>query len=130
MEKAMKKALFGLTFLALGLSAVAATAGQFSSQPVLLGANWAQGSIVSARTSADANQHIGCRVNTLAGSESGQCWGQNSAGTLRTCMLTSAALRTTAKAINQTSWVRFEFDTATSACTRLDVLNGSNYTNY
>src|SRR5262245_11887658 len=117
----MKKALSGLAFLALGLAAVAAQAGAFSSQQVIITATSAQGSSVTAPTSPDTLHQIGCRVNTPASAtETGWCPAVNSAGTVRTCQLNSAALRTTAKAINQASFVRFEFDAA-SVCTRLDV---------
>jgi hypothetical protein len=129
----MKKFLFGLTFLALGLTGVAAKAGYFASQPVLLGTSWASGSIVSARTSADTNQYIGCAARTSLSSETGQCWARDAAGNTRSCIMNAAAdapLRTTAKAINNTSMVRFEFNTATGFCTRVDVNQVSEYTNY
>lgn len=125
----MKKSI--ITLLSAGIVVVAglAEAGQYVGQPVLLGTTWAQGSVVSARTSADSKQWIGCRVNSYSsGSETGICWAYDSTGAGRTCSITSPTLLATAKSIGQTSFVRFEFSGST--CTRLDVIQSSQYTSY
>jgi hypothetical protein len=67
-----------------------AFAGYSSYFPVLVGSNYAEGSLRSARSSSDGSQYIGCTVGPYAGSNYVYCQGTNSAGQSYYCVNATA----------------------------------------
>jgi hypothetical protein len=80
------------------------------------------GSLGSARNSADANQQIGCWSYS---SGSGFCYGKDSTGTTASCSTSDAAMLTAIKSIKGDSYIRVNY--SSGACTNVFVSNFSSF---
>ncbi len=87
---------------------------------------WASGSLGGARNSADANQHIGCRViGYSVGVATATCYANDATNsTTVTCSSTVASVVQAAATVSDSSWVRFDWD-ANGNCTTVNVYNNS-----
>jgi len=84
-----------------------------------------KGALGSARASADANQAIGCRISTAAGtSPVVYCFAVDAAGNKAECSSTDQAIVTVARAITDSSMVSFGWDSH-GTCLSLSVENYS-----
>lgn len=123
--------------LGLMLMTTAAMAGTVSSVPVSVTVNAdlsgsAFGNMVSARTSADTQQLIGCSIQRVLNATSGAvtaygyCQARNATGTLGFCSTDNASLLDAVQGIADNSYVSFAWR-ADGTCTRINVSTQSFY---
>ncbi len=107
-----------------------AMAGQKTSNPVAVDATArvANGSLGSARNSADNLQYIGCAAGALSfGGTNMYCFAQTADNVYAECQSTSPQLVQAAQAMSGDSYVHFAWD-ASGTCTYLLVINSSRLT--
>lgn len=114
----------GLALAGFSLLASTTWAGQKKAEPVIINTNsrYAQGSLASARSSADVVQSIGCTIR-----ESGvvTCSARNGANTAAlNCTANDPGYRAAVQSLNGDSRIYFSADAAGS-CTSLIVENSS-----
>jgi len=90
------------------------------------------GSIGSARNSADLNQRIGCtlRANTVASTVSGSCEATNSAGVRAFCITDAPQLVEVIKSIAADSYISFSYVPSPSSnptCSQINIHTSSVY---
>jgi hypothetical protein len=116
--------------LVLALLAVvggASYAGQKLAYPVVIGSNYAYGTLGTARNSADANQLIGCWAYSSRGQAPFMdCSARNSAGTYVVCSSTDPDFVAQARSVKGDSYVYFSWD-STGTCISLDVEHFSSW---
>jgi hypothetical protein len=86
----------------------------------------AEGSLGSARASADSSQYLACTVKSTADSIYMGCAARDASGLYRACSSYSPDLIQAALSISASSMIVFTWD-ANYACQTLDVANGSLY---
>src|SRR5688572_4585125 len=86
----------------------------------------AEGTLGSARNSADSTQYIGCNtvMNNLGGGSYAACTARNAAGAYATCYSYSAEAFNAIRSMSGDSYVRFEWD-VNGVCTYLNIENQS-----
>lgn len=97
-------------------------AGTKGTYNVYVGTTYFDGSLGSARNSADTNQQIGCWSYS---SGSGYCYGKDSAGTTASCSTSDAAMLTSIESIKGDSYIRVNY--SSGACTNVFVSNFSSF---
>lgn len=127
-----KRLMFFALFSFVGLSGIGlhrAVAGTKTSNPVLITSNngitKVQGSLGSARASADGAQYLACTVYVTAVSRRMSCAGRDAAGTSVSCVSTAGNLIDVVAAIGQSSYLTFMRNDSSSECTEVNVANGS-----
>lgn len=118
----------GLALCAIGASA---HAGTRTTEEVTItdASRRAEGSLGSARASADSSQYIACTVYSSAGTNAMACAARDAAGLFRSCTSTAPNLVTAARAVQShasSTRVVFSWD-ANYACQTLEVANGSQF---
>lgn len=86
----------------------------------------AEGSLGSARASADTNQYLACTVHSSASDIYMSCSARDASGLFRSCASSSDTLVQAALSLSASSMIVFTWD-ANYACQTLDVANGSLY---
>ena len=109
-QKLIGTAVLGLAMFSQSLPA---WAGLKSTPEVTVAPNYALGSTVGARYSADSKQYIGCSFETTNG-PSVVCFAQDKTGKSYVCYKNSATWATVAKGITDFSLINFGGDTAGS----------------
>jgi hypothetical protein len=117
--------VFCLGAVALCVGAGVARAGYKQWQPVVLGANYAEGSMGSTRNSLNTTDYIGCSFSSKTSSAvySGEC-SVRVGTTTKTCQFDSNELELFLESMrNMTadSWIHFEWNPTTMVCTKMDV---------
>ena|SRR5688572_11733229 len=116
------------TVLLLLLAMSATTlAGSKSEYPVYVDTTWrtAEGSIGTARNSADNVQQIGCRQNAYEASATVSCWARSANGVYVSCYnSTSETMRQAVANITSDAYVYFAYNTS-GVCTVVQVVNAS-----
>lgn len=120
LQKLIGAAVLGL---ALFSQSFPAWAGQKILPEVAIAPNYAYGSTVGARSSADSRQYIGCQLDSNGGVS---CSAQDKTGKGYVCYSSDARWATVVKSINDSSLITFGGDTAGS-CDRLIVENHSSH---
>lgn len=120
----MKMILGGVAVVLLG---TAALAGSKSTSEVYINqtSKYAQGSLGSARNSADTNQYIGCSVTN----DYIYCAARNAAGTWVHCDAYSASMALTVRGIGSSGYVSFYWlgSSTSGTCNSLTVSHFSSY---
>jgi len=120
----MKKILGGVVMVLLGS---AAFAGMRSTAEVYINqtSKYAQGSLGSARNSADSNQYIGCSVTN----DYIYCSARNAAGTWVHCDAYSASMALSARGIGSSGYLSFSWlgSSTSGTCNTLTVSHNSAY---
>ena len=126
----MKNALnlFVVGMLAAFVTVSSAQAGTRTSNEVKItdSQRRAEGSLGSARASADNSQYLACTVHSSTTSVYMSCSARDAAGLYRSCASSSPQLVQAALAVSPGSMIVFTWD-ANYACQTLDVANGSLY---
>lgn len=121
----MKAILAGVAMMAL--CAVAGAGSKFTSEVYInQTSKYAQGSLGSARNSADTNQYIGCSTSN----DYVYCSARNAAGLWVHCDTYSSGMAATAKSIDSSSHITFYWTGGSStsgACSSLNVAHNSGY---
>lgn len=133
MKTSTSAMMFGMTLagLALTVTVPTAQAGTKTSNEVKItdAQRRAEGSMGSARASADGSQYLACTVHGKANDVYMSCSARDAAGLFRSCTSTAPHLITAAKAVrshSSSSMIVFTWD-ANYACQTLDVANGSQF---
>jgi len=127
----MKRVTAGLLALAVLATAGGAVAGLTSFQEVVVGSNYAYGTLVGPHHSADNVQYIGCFSSVgPTGAYSAYCYARNAAGTSKSCNAAHVEQRNQMRAVNPSSRIYFEVGTDGSSCSRLMIDNVSAYVDY
>lgn len=128
-----KVAIAATALASLGLVSVA-SAGSKANLTVLINTSpvySAQGSLGSARASADTVQFIGCTIVTEAYSgapvTTGSCSATNAAGTSVSCSTTDPEIIATIATVGINSFIRFTSNTNGGECTSIRVVNSSQW---
>lgn len=135
--------LKNLTFIALNLVAVAASAGQTTLVPVLSGTDDLGGSLNGARLSSDTVEYIGCEIDAYSnGSITVRCRGSDYKGNVNptngyvspgTCWSTNPKMIDAVQAVNESSNIWYIWPnpsgspTGSTECQTIVVENGSQY---
>jgi hypothetical protein len=119
-QKLIGTAVLGLAMLLNGLPT---WAGAKDTPEVTVAPNFAEGSMVGARYSADSQQYIGCSFENRSG-PSVVCFAQDKTGKNYVCYKNDATWATAVKSINDFSFLRFG-GTAIGSCDSLTVENSS-----
>lgn len=126
----MKNALnlFVVGMLATSVVMPSAQAGTKTANEVKItdSSRRAEGSLGSARASADSSQYLACTVHSSTTSIYMSCSARDAAGLYRSCASSSPQLVQAALSLSAGSMVVFTWD-ANYACQTLDVANGSLY---
>ncbi|BAV98624.1 hypothetical protein bcgnr5380_61720 [Bacillus cereus] len=129
-EKIAMKSLLAVSVVvcAVVFSFSPAHAGFKQYVPIGVGTNYAEGTVGSARNSADARQSIGCGIYATSGvaTLSAMCSAVDAAGSRVTCTTNEAPLVSAAQSVKGDSYVHFMFDAA-KKCTEIWVDNDSSY---
>ena len=125
--KAHLQKLIGVAVLGLALfsGSITVWAGQVSLPKVMIGAGFANGSMVGARSSADSNQYIGCSFENRYG-PSVWCSAQDATGKYFLCMKNDARWATTVKAITDYSYISLS-GRGDGSCDYLTIENSSSH---
>jgi hypothetical protein len=129
--KANLRKLIGSAVLGLAMfsNSVPAWAGQKLSREVEVGADFARGSMVTARFSPDGTQRIGCFFEANANPVgAGSCSAVDKTGKSFSCYVGGDARWTTVvKAINDSSVIHFAANSNGGSCHTLIIENHSSY---
>ncbi len=101
-------------------AAVPALAGAHVIAGVVIGPDYAIGSLVSARTSASPQEQIGCQTTGYVGGEFGFCRATSAAGVNLTCYTFDASIISALQTIDSESYVTFYVDKA-GECTTVSI---------
>jgi len=122
LQKLIGTAVLGLAMFSQSLPA---WAGQQIRPEVAIGPNYAYGSTVGARYSADTQQYIWCQFSPHNGPFV-SCWARDKANKFYACFKFDASWATVVKSITDSSLITFGGDAAGS-CDRLIVENHSSH---
>jgi hypothetical protein len=127
--KANLTKLIGMAALGIILLAnpVPTWAGASGAPEVLLGPNWALGSLVGARYSADSTQFIGCGVSTGINGPVTECTATDKTGAVAYCFSTDSKFSEVVQTMTSFSFIYFDyvFDGTRNNCNFIGVNNAS-----
>ena len=126
--KTKLRKLIGTAVLGLALvsHSLPTWAGNASLPQVTVGTYDSYGSMAGARYSADSQQYIGCRYSNTTGPYV-VCVARDSVGKSSSCFAYESRYLAAAKAITDSSFVKFGANPGSSYCTKLEVTNNSYY---
>jgi hypothetical protein len=123
LHKLIGTAVLGLALVSHSLSA---WAGNANRPQVTVGTHDAYGSMAGARYSADSQQYIGCRYSNTTGPYV-ICLAKDNTGKSLYCTGFESRYLAAAKAITDSSFVKFGVTPGSAYCTKLEVTNNSYY---